>query len=101
MDKSLKNVKPPTEGINHRPAILALHHGAGVSKKTKKSRQLSTKRRKRQERGLERAGLVLDKLEKKVSSSLGKEKVIKNRRVGADAGDVSCTETDGGTDYLG
>lgn len=42
---------------------------------------LSTKKRKRLEKGVERAELVMDKLEKKVAKSVGKVKVVRGRKV--------------------
>jgi len=80
-DKSLKSVKPPADGPNHRPSILAIHQGAGVVKRSKKGRTMSTKARRRQEKGLERAEAVMDKTEKKVAKSIGKERTVKERRV--------------------
>jgi hypothetical protein len=73
-DKSLKNVKPPTESKSHRPSVLAVHQGAGVSKKSKNGRKsvLSAKAKRRQEKGLDRAEAVMDKKEKKVEKSKGK-----------------------------
>jgi hypothetical protein len=80
-DKSLKDVKPPTETKSHRPSILAVHQGAGVSKKSKNGRKsvLSAKARRRQERGLDRAEAVMDKKEKKVEKSKGRAKTVQER----------------------
>lgn len=80
-DKSLKNVKPPTETRTHRPSILAVHQGAGVSKKSKHGRKsvLSAKAKRRQERGLDRAEAVMDKKETKVEKSRGRARNVQER----------------------
>ncbi|KAI9790709.1 MAG: hypothetical protein M1816_004850 [Peltula sp. TS41687] len=80
LDKSLRAVKPPTEGPDHRPSILAIHHGAGVTKRSKRKAPVSSKKRKRHEKGIERAELVMDRLEKKVARSMGKGKSVKGRK---------------------
>ncbi|RYO80552.1 hypothetical protein DL766_001095 [Monosporascus sp. MC13-8B] len=79
-DKSLKDVKPPAESINHRPSILAIHHGAGVSKKAKKARNLSSKARRRQEKAQDRAAAVIERTELKVAKSKGQARTIQTRR---------------------
>jgi hypothetical protein len=80
-DKSLKNVKPPTETRTHRPSILAVHQGAGVSKKSKHGRKsvLSARAKRRQERGLDRAEAVMDKKEMKVEKSRGRARNVQQR----------------------
>lgn len=80
-DKSLKNVKPPTESRTHRPSILAVHQGAGVSKKAKNGRKsvLSAKAKRRQERGMDRAEAVMDKKETKVEKSRGRARTVQER----------------------
>ncbi|KAI9678621.1 MAG: hypothetical protein M1817_005678 [Caeruleum heppii] len=80
LDASLKDLKVPSESLDTRPSVLAIHHGAGVTKKTKKARPLSSKARKRQEQGLERAEHVMDKMEKKVAKSVVKGRVGRERR---------------------
>ncbi|RYP69076.1 hypothetical protein DL771_006307 [Monosporascus sp. 5C6A] len=79
-DKSLKDVKPPAESINHRPSILAIHHGAGVSKKAKKARNLSFKARRRQEKAQDRAAAVIERTELKVAKSKGQARTMQTRR---------------------
>ncbi|KAI9850264.1 MAG: hypothetical protein M1838_005947 [Thelocarpon superellum] len=81
VDKSLTSIKAPPESADHRPSVLALHHGAGVMKKTKRGRAVSSKARKRQEKGLERAELVMDRMEKKVEKSVERARSVKARRV--------------------
>lgn len=80
-DKSLKNVKPPSEYKTSRPSVLAVHTGAGVSKKSKNGRKsvLSAKAKRRQEKGLDRAEAVMDKTEKKVEKSKGRAKTVQER----------------------
>jgi hypothetical protein len=84
VDKSLKNAKPPN-AIPPRPSILAIHQAAGVTKKSKKSKQISSKQRKRLVEGIKRAERVEDILEKKIERSRGKEQNVKDRRVSCKA----------------
>ncbi|KAI9785334.1 MAG: hypothetical protein M1839_000352 [Geoglossum umbratile] len=81
LDKSLKNAKPPLPNPA-RPSIATVYQGAGVTKKSKKSKQLTTKQRRRLTKGIERAEDAEDKLGKRIEKSRGKEKVVKERRVG-------------------
>ncbi|KAI1823160.1 Alb1-domain-containing protein [Xylaria intraflava] len=78
-DKSLKNVQAPPESVNNRPSILAIHHGAGVSKKQKSGRALSSKARKRQEKAQDRAVAILERTEKKLGRSKDQSKTIQRR----------------------
>ncbi|KAI9845513.1 MAG: hypothetical protein M1837_004852 [Sclerophora amabilis] len=80
LDKSLTSAKPPAESSNARPSVLAIHQGAGISKKTNRAQSISSKKRRRQEKGVARGELAMDKLEKKVSTSLGRSRVVKQRR---------------------
>ncbi|KAI0490607.1 Alb1-domain-containing protein [Xylaria cf. heliscus] len=79
-DKSLKNVQPPPESVDHRPSILAIHHGAGVSKKEKKGRAMSSKARKRHEKAQDRAAAIMERTEKKVALSKDQSRAIQSRR---------------------
>ncbi|KAI0852172.1 Alb1-domain-containing protein [Daldinia vernicosa] len=79
-DKSLKNVKPPAESIDHRPSVLAIHQGAGVSKKTTKSRNMSSKARRRHEKGQDRAANIMERTERKIAKSKGQARTIQTRR---------------------
>ncbi|KAJ9142571.1 hypothetical protein NKR19_g7163 [Coniochaeta hoffmannii] len=79
-DKSLKNVQPPPESVNIRPAVLAAHHAGGVTKKTKRKSQLSHKARLRQERNLERAEAIAERTALKVQKSKGQARVIQSRK---------------------
>ena len=80
-DKSLKNIDPPIKSKNLRPSVLAVHQGAGVSKKSKNGRKsvLSAKAKRRQEKGLDRAEAVIDKKEKKIEKSKGKARNVQER----------------------
>ncbi|KAI0525702.1 Alb1-domain-containing protein [Xylaria bambusicola] len=79
-DKSLKDVQPPPESVDHRPSVLAIHQGAGVSKKQKKSRAMSSKARKRHEKAQDRAAAIIERTEKKVALSKDKSRAIEGRR---------------------
>ncbi|KAI3323291.1 hypothetical protein HD806DRAFT_107451 [Xylariaceae sp. AK1471] len=79
-DKSLKNVQPPPESVDHRPSVLSIHHGAGVTKKQKKGRTLSTRARKRHEKAQDRAAIIMERTEKKVTLSKDQSRTIQSRR---------------------
>ncbi|KAI1753525.1 Alb1-domain-containing protein [Xylaria castorea] len=79
-DKSLKNVQPPPESVDHRPSILSIHHGAGVSKKQKKGRAMSTKARKRHEKAQDRAAAIMERTEKKAALSKDSSRTIEGRK---------------------
>lgn len=70
-DKSLKEIRPPAESLNQRPSVLGLHQNAGVTKKSRRGRKavLSTRARKRHEKGLERAEEIVDRTANKVAKS--------------------------------
>ncbi|KAI0969795.1 Alb1-domain-containing protein [Xylaria arbuscula] len=78
-DKSLKDVKPPPESVDNRPSVLAIHNGAGVSKKQKKGRALSSKARKRHEKAQDRAATIMERTEKKVTLSKNQSRAIQTR----------------------
>lgn len=81
-DKSLKNVRPPPEPVDHRPPVLAAHQGGGVTKKSKAGRKavLSAKARRRQAKSMDRAEAVMDRTAVKVQKSKGHAKVIGSRK---------------------
>ena len=81
LDKSLTSLKPPAQSQNQRPSILAVHHGAGISKKKAKGKALSRAQKRRQEKGLERAEIVMDQTEKKVERGVGRRKGGRERKV--------------------
>lgn len=80
-DKSLKNIKPPQQSSDHRPSILAIHQGAGVSKKSKNGRKavLSRKAKARQEMKMGRAEAVMDQKETKIVKSKVKGRNVQDR----------------------
>ena len=81
LDKSLKEVKLPDKNHIRRPAILAAHANAGVSKKTSKRKSvISSRARKRRERAVNRAEAVLEKTILKVERSRGQVKTLQSRR---------------------
>ncbi|PSS00744.1 Alb1-domain-containing protein [Coniella lustricola] len=81
-DKSLKAVQAPEESLNQRPSVLGIHQNAGVSKRIKRSRKsvLSSRARKRHERGLERAEEIVDRTANKVAKSKESARNIDSRR---------------------
>lgn len=73
---------PRVEDANlPRDSILADRANAGVSKKQSKPRNKSRAQRQKQQKGIERAENVIDQMEKKVSDSVSRAKVVKARRV--------------------
>ncbi|OJD27776.1 hypothetical protein ACJ73_00824 [Blastomyces percursus] len=79
-DGSLLKSLPRAEPIPIvKPHVLSAQHNAGITKKSK-SKQLTRAQRKRQEKGMERAEFVMDKTEKKIAKSVGKERIVKERR---------------------
>ncbi|OAX82974.1 hypothetical protein ACJ72_02674 [Emergomyces africanus] len=79
-DKSLfKSLPRPEPTPTVKPHVLSAQHNAGITKKSK-SKQMTRGQRRRQEKGLERAELVLDRTEKKIAKSVGRAKLVKDRR---------------------
>ncbi len=81
LDKSLKDLKPPVATKNQRASVLAIHQGAGISKKSKNGRKsvLSSKAKRRQEKGLDRAEAVIDKKEIKIEKSKDRARTVQER----------------------
>ncbi|MCJ1433263.1 hypothetical protein MMC27_002622 [Xylographa pallens] len=79
LDKSLKDVKPPSTASASHPSVLSVHNGAGIIKRKGKGKSLSRQQRLRQEKGMERAETVMDKKEKKVVRNAMKGKAVKER----------------------
>ncbi|PVH79139.1 hypothetical protein DL98DRAFT_461337 [Cadophora sp. DSE1049] len=81
LDKSLKDLKPPPATKNQRASVLAIHQGAGISKKSKNGRKsvLSAKAKRRQEKGLDRAEAVIDKKEIKIEKSKDRARTVQER----------------------
>lgn len=78
-DKSLKNIKPPVDSPNHRPSVLAIHQNAGVTKKSKGGKTLSSKAKRRQEKAMDRAEAVMDRTEGKIEKSKGRARNVQER----------------------
>ncbi|KAG5940151.1 hypothetical protein E4U59_002627 [Claviceps monticola] len=80
-DKSLKSVAPPSRSSDIRPSVLEVHRSAGVTKKTRPARKarLSSKMRKRHEKGLEMAAAVTERTGKKLEKSIGRARVVVER----------------------
>ncbi|KAF5023189.1 hypothetical protein F66182_4743 [Fusarium sp. NRRL 66182] len=80
-DKSLKDVKPPPRDAPHRPSVLAAQHSAGITKKAKRGRKanMSSKAKRRHEKGLEMAEAVLERTKSKVEKSKGRGRNIQLR----------------------
>lgn len=81
LDKSLKDLKPPTATKTKQPSVLAIHQGAGISKKSKHGRKavVSAKAKRRQEKGMDRAEAVLDKKEIKIEKSKDRARTVQER----------------------
>ncbi|KAG5913898.1 hypothetical protein E4U53_004750, partial [Claviceps sorghi] len=76
---SLKDVAPPPRST--RPSVLDVHRSAGVSKKTRTARKtrLTSKMRRRHEKGLEMAAAVTERTGKKLERSIGRARVVVER----------------------
>lgn len=70
---------PPTESTDHRPSVLAIHQGAGVSKKQKPGRAQSFRAKKRAERDQDKAIAIIERTETKVEKSRGSSRNIQTR----------------------
>ncbi|KAI6245194.1 hypothetical protein HI914_06677 [Erysiphe necator] len=81
LDKSIKNIQPPTFIKKSRPSLLEIHQSAGVSKKSKSRRKtvLSAKAKRRYEKGLDHAVAVMQRTEKKVKKSKSKARIVHER----------------------
>jgi hypothetical protein len=75
--------------------VLAAHHSAGIQKKAKRGRksQLSAKAKRRQERGLDMAEAVAERTHTKLQRSLGRSRVVNDRRKAWD--EINSKLTDG------
>ncbi|KFY83954.1 hypothetical protein V500_09752 [Pseudogymnoascus sp. VKM F-4518 (FW-2643)] len=78
-DKSLKDAKPPSE--EKTPAVLGIHHGAGITKKSKHGRKavLSARAKRRQEISMDRAEAAMDKKSTKIEKSKDRARTIQSR----------------------
>ncbi|PGH03233.1 hypothetical protein AJ79_07428 [Helicocarpus griseus UAMH5409] len=78
-DKSLASVPRPEPTATVKPHILSAQHNSGINKKSK-PKHMTRAQKRRQEKGLERAELVMDRTEKKVAKSVGRGKTVQARR---------------------
>ncbi|KAL5347741.1 hypothetical protein ACLOAV_007150 [Pseudogymnoascus australis] len=78
-DKSLKDAKPPSE--TKTPAVLGIHHGAGITKKSKNGRKavLSAKAKRRQELSMDKAEAIMDRKSTKIEKSKDRARTIQSR----------------------
>lgn len=69
------------ESSNHRPSVLAIHQGAGVTKKSKNGRKsvLSAKAKRRMEKGMDMAEAVMDRKEKTIEKSRARARNTQDR----------------------
>ena len=81
LDISITSIPRAEKAPVQRPSILLERSNAGVSKKQAKEKPKSRAQRLRQKKGIERAEVVLDQMENKVSKSVNKGRTIKARRV--------------------
>lgn len=112
-DKSLKEIKAP-HNIENRPSVLAIHQGAGVSKKSKNGRKavLSAKAKRRQEKGMDRAEALMDQKSTRIEKSKNRARNVQerakaweelNKKIMAEqaAKDIALAEADGWVDEDG
>jgi hypothetical protein len=78
--KTTRDSTSPSRPSNAKPHALAAQN-AGIQKKQKKG-TMTRAQRLRHQKGLERAGEILDKRQVKVVKSIGKQENIKNRAQG-------------------
>ncbi|KAG8409400.1 hypothetical protein J3459_017576 [Metarhizium acridum] len=82
-DKSLKDIPLPKRSTSSapRPSVLAVHRAAGISKRNKPVRKsrMTSKMRKRHEKGLEMAEAVTERTGKKIEKSIGRAKNVQRR----------------------
>lgn len=98
-DKSLKEARAPAESIDHRPSVLAIHQGAGVSKKQKRGRVQSSRAKKRQESAQDKAIAVIERTENKVEKSKDSSRNIQRRR--KEWGDINKAASTGQNPFAG
>ncbi|KAL6849081.1 hypothetical protein ACO1O0_008611 [Amphichorda felina] len=80
LDKSLKDFKPPAYSSGtQRPSVLAVHQSAGVQKKAKTKSRMSSKARRRHERGLQMGEAVAERTHKKVERSKVRGRAVVDR----------------------
>ncbi|KAK5709638.1 hypothetical protein LTS12_028065 [Elasticomyces elasticus] len=80
VDKSLRSAPRAESTVIQRESVLSERANSGVTKKQPKAKALSKAQRQRQQKGMEKAEMVVDQLEKKVDRSLTRGKSVKARR---------------------
>ncbi|KAK2754494.1 hypothetical protein FQN54_006895 [Arachnomyces sp. PD_36] len=101
IDKSLTSLpRPDSPNPNADSSVLSTQHGAGISKKKPKSKRLTRAQRLRQEKGLERAEIVMDKTEKKVSVSTMRGKKVNARKAAWDELNIKIGNQNGNTQTM-
>jgi hypothetical protein len=81
LDKSVTSLPRAESPTAQKPSILADRANAGVQKKQKKNDKISRAQRVRQQKGMDRAEAVLDRLEIKKAKSMARGKTVNARRV--------------------
>lgn len=84
--------RPMTPPPKEKVALLGVRGDSGVRKKSRK-KQLSTKQKARKEAAMDKGEAALEKLDKKITVSRTKAKVVQTRSVGSPVGrdgEASC-----------
>ncbi|KAL1956047.1 hypothetical protein VTO42DRAFT_7862 [Malbranchea cinnamomea] len=79
LDKSITTLPRVEEDVSTRSSFLAAQHNSGVSKKSK-IKQKTRAQKRRQAKGIERAEMVMDKIQIKVAKSVERGKRVKARK---------------------
>ncbi|MCJ1337938.1 hypothetical protein MMC09_003222 [Bachmanniomyces sp. S44760] len=93
LDRSITSTRAPAEDESKRSMVLSTHHGARITKRKAKGKQLTRQQRRRHEKGMERAEAVMDKTETKVDRIVSKGKANKERRAAWDEFNSKIEET--------
>ncbi|OJJ80397.1 Alb1 domain-containing protein [Aspergillus glaucus CBS 516.65] len=80
VDKSLLSAPRAETTVIQRDSILSERANAGISKKQPKPKNLSRAQRQRQQKGMEKAEMVVDQLENKVAKSVKRGNSVQARR---------------------
>jgi hypothetical protein len=73
--------RPPSPSQQQKAAVLGLRGDAGITKKSKKKKQLSAKQKQRKEKMMEKGEAVAEKLARKQDESKQKGRTVQTRRV--------------------
>jgi hypothetical protein len=79
IESTLKELPRRSSTTTTRPSVLAAQHSAGISKKRTKATKMSSKARRRHERGIQMAEAVLDRTMHKVEKSKGRGRSVQDR----------------------